>query len=102
MLNTVELVKKSLKPDLKILGAVLTMYDHRYKLSQAVMEELYKYFPDRIFRSVIPRYVKFAEAPSHGKPIREYAGKSRAAKAYERLSRELIDTETKPFISKKI
>ncbi len=102
LLNTIELVKKDLKPDLSILGAVLTMYDHRYKLSQAVMEELYKYFPDRVFRSVIPRYIKFAEAPSHGKPIRDYARKSRAARAYERLGREVIDTEIRPINSNKL
>ena len=93
LMSTIELVKGGLRPDLKILGAVLTMFDPRYRLTQAVMEELYKYFPNKIFRSVIPRNIKLAEAPSHGRPISEYAGNSRAATAYDRLCREIIDTE---------
>ena len=66
------------------------------------MEELYKYFPDRIFRTVIPRNIKLAEAPSHGKAIRDYSKHSRATKAYERLGREIIHTEIKPFNPKKL
>ncbi|MDP3964944.1 MAG: AAA family ATPase [bacterium] len=97
LLETIAMVKKELQPDLSILGAVLTMYDPRYKLSQAIMEELYKYFPNRIFRSVIPRNVKLAEAPSHGRPVRDYAKTSRAARAYERLGREVISTELYPI-----
>ncbi len=97
LLNTINLVKKNLRKDLDVLGAVLTMYDQRYKLSQAVMEELYKYFPNRIFRSVIPRNIKLAEAPSHGKPVRDYSKRSKATKAYERLGREVIDTEIHPI-----
>lgn len=94
LMSTIELVQQNLQPQLKVLGAVMTMYDPRYKLTHAVMEELYKHFPSRVFRSVIPRNIKLAEAPSYGKTIREYALRSRAAKAYERLSREIIDTET--------
>ncbi|MFA6391573.1 MAG: AAA family ATPase [Patescibacteria group bacterium] len=93
LLNTVNLIKENLKPDLKILGAVLTMYDRRYQLSQEVMNELYKFFPDKIFRSVIPRNVRLAEAPSFGESILTYDPKSKGAKAYERLAREIIDTE---------
>jgi chromosome partitioning protein len=94
LMNTISLVRDNLQPNLKILGAIMTMYDPRYRLTRAVMEELYQYFPNRIFRTVIPRNVKLAEAPSHGRTIREYAKHSRAAKAYERLGREIIDTET--------
>jgi len=93
LLNTVNLVKENLRPNLDILGAVLTMYDKRAKLSNEVLMELYKYFPDRIFRSVIPRNVRLAEAPSHGKPISDYASSSKGARAYEKLAKEIIDTE---------
>jgi chromosome partitioning protein len=93
LLNTVNLIKENLKPDLKILGAVLTMFDRRYQLSQEVMNELYKFFPNKIFRSVIPRNVSLAEAPSFGESILTYDPKSKGAKAYERLAREIIDTE---------
>jgi len=66
------------------------MFDKRNKLSQSVMQELYGYFPNRIFRSIIPRNVRLAEAPSYGKPISEYDPSSRGAKAYDRLARELL------------
>jgi len=93
LLNTIQLVKENLKPDLVVLGAVMTMYDGRSKLSEAVFYELYKYFPNKIFRSIIPRNVKLAEAPSHGKPIMHYDRKSRGAKAYEKLAREVINVK---------
>jgi len=93
LLKTVELVQESLKPDLKILGAVMTMYDDRNKLSQDVFNELYKYFPDKIFRSVIPRNIKLAEAPSYGKSILHYSKRSPGGKAYDRLAREIIEQE---------
>jgi chromosome partitioning protein len=92
LLETIKLVQEHLKPDLKILGAMITMFDSRVGLSNAVMEELYKYFPNKIFRSIIPRCVRLAEAPSYGKSILEYDPKSKAAKAYERLAREVIDS----------
>ena len=91
LMNTIELIRGNLKPDLSVLGAVLTMYDSRNKLSEQVMLELYKYFPDKIFRSVIPRNVRLTEAPSYGKSILHYDSKSKGAKAYERLARELLE-----------
>jgi len=93
LLHTVNLIKENIKPELKMLGAVLTMYDRRHQLSNEVMYELYKFFPSKIFRSVIPRNVKLAEAPSFGEPIIKYDPKSKGAKAYERLAREVIETE---------
>lgn len=93
LLNTINLVRENLKPDLKILGAVLTMYDRRNKLSNEVMEQLYRYFPNRIFRSVIPRVVSLAEAPSYGKSILHYRPLSRGAWAYDRLAKEILSTE---------
>ncbi len=91
LLNTVRLVQERLKPELQILGAVMTMYDDRNKLSEDIFHELYKYFPNKIFRTVIPRNVKLAEAPSFGKSIFHYDKRSPGAKAYERLAREIID-----------
>ena len=92
LFETINLVKENLKPSLTILGAVITMFDSRNKLSEAVMTELYKFFPDKIFRTVIPRNVRLAEAPSHGKSILGYDHWSKGGTAYERLARELIDT----------
>lgn len=91
LFETINLVKENLKPSLNILGAVITMFDSRNKLSEAVMSELYKFFPNKIFRTVIPRNVRLAEAPSHGKSILHYDRGSKGGTAYERLARELID-----------
>ena len=90
LLHTIHLVQNNLKPDLDILGAVITMYDNRNQLSSAVFKELYQYFPNRIFRSVIPRNIRLAEAPSYGRSILHYDPKSKGAKAYERLAREML------------
>lgn len=90
LLNTINLIKEHLQPDLNILGAVMTMYDSRNKLSNDVFNELYQYFPAKIFRSVIPRNVRVAEAPSHGRPLRDYAPDSVGANAYKRLAQEII------------
>jgi chromosome partitioning protein len=91
LLQTIDLVQTHIKPELSILGAVLTMFDKRTRLSEDIMNELYKYFPDTIFRSVIPRTVRLAEAPSFGKSIFHYDPKGKGAKAYERLAREILD-----------
>lgn len=93
LLETIKLIKQNIKPNIDILGAVLTMFDKRNRLSEAVMSEIYQYFPDKIFRSVIPRNVALAEAPSHGKTILHYDPRSKGAKAYDRLAREIIETE---------
>lgn len=93
LLETVNLVRDRIKPEIEVLGAVLTMYDSRTKLSDDVLQELYKYFPQNIFRSVIPRSVRLAEAPSFGRSIVMFDSSSKGAKAYERLAREVLDTE---------
>ncbi|MBI4250243.1 ParA family protein [Candidatus Uhrbacteria bacterium] len=90
LLNTLGMIQEALKPNLKILGALITMYDRRYNLSTAVLQELYRHFPQKIFRTVIPRSVRLAEAPSHGKTILEYDASSRGARAYERLAKEFL------------
>jgi len=93
LLETISLVQNNLKPELGIMGAVITMYDRRNKLSESVMAELYQYFPNRIFRSVIPRSVRLAEAPSYGRSILHYDPKSKGGRAYEGLAREIIGLE---------
>jgi len=93
LLRTIELVRENLKPSLEVLGAFLTMFDSRNRLASAVFNELYQYFPNKIFRSVIPRSVRVAEAPSFGKSLLDYDPDNKAAKAYEKLAREIIDTE---------
>lgn len=90
LMETIGLVQENLQPNLNILGVVLTMYDHRYRLSDAVLEELYKFFPHhQIFRSVIPRNVHLAEAPSYGQTILHYDPRSGGARAYKKLAKEI-------------
>jgi chromosome partitioning protein len=89
-MSTINLIRDNVKPELDILGAVLTMYDKRYKLSNDVLHELYRHFPNKIFRSVIPRNIRLSEAPSYGQTILAYDPKSKGAKAYERLAREFL------------
>lgn len=91
LLNTVELIRENIKPELNVLGAVVTMYDKRNLLSWQVRQELHKHFPHRVFKSVIPRNIRLTEAPSHGTPITEYAPSSRGAHAYERLVHEILE-----------
>jgi chromosome partitioning protein len=90
LLNTIALVQGNLKPGLGVMGAVITMYDKRNGLSESVMNELYQYFPNRIFRTIIPRNVKLAESPSFGRSILHYDPRSKGARAYEKLAREVI------------
>lgn len=94
LMETVDLVREHLKPDLGILGAVVTMFDSRARLSTDVMDEMRKYFPDKVFNSVIPRSVRLAEAPSHGKSIMAYDPMSRGAAAYQLLAQEVITRTT--------
>jgi chromosome partitioning protein len=93
LLETISLVQNNLKPSLGIMGAVITMFDRRNKLSESVMGELYQYFPNRIFRSVIPRSVRLAEAPSYGRSIFHYDPKSKGGRAYEGLAKEILSLE---------
>ncbi|MEI7498745.1 MAG: AAA family ATPase [Candidatus Falkowbacteria bacterium] len=93
LINTINLVQANLKPSLGIMGAVITMFDKRNRLSDSVMRELYQYFPNRIFRSVIPRSVRLAESPSFGRSILHYDKNSKGGKAYERLAKEVMGLE---------
>ncbi len=93
LLETINLVQENLQPKLNIMGALITMFDRRNKLSEAVMNEIYQYFPNRIFRTIIPRTVRLAEAPSYGRSILHYDPKSKGGKAYENLAKEIIALE---------
>jgi len=90
LLDTIEAVRERLNEKLEVLAIVLTMEDRRNRLSMQVIEEVQKHFPKLVTRSRIPRTVRLAEAPSHGKPISVYDPHSRAAKAYAELARELM------------
>ena len=95
LLETIGLVQANLKPELGVMGAVITMFDKRNRLSGSVMHEIYQYFPNRVFRTVIPRSVRLAEAPSYGRSILHYDPSSKGGKAYERLAKEVIDLENR-------
>ncbi len=84
-----ELVRKNLNKDLEISGVALTMYT-RTKLSNQAVKEIKKHFPGKVFKAIIPRNIRLAEAPSYGQPIFEYAPGCRGAKAYEALTKELV------------
>lgn len=89
LINTINLIKKNLNPELSIGGVVLTMYDSRTNLSKEVVEEVQRVFKSKVFETVVPRNVRLSEAPSHGKPIEVYAPKSSGATAYQKLAAEI-------------
>lgn len=89
LLNTAGLIKKSLNPELRIEGIVLTMFDARNNLSHQVVAEIQSHFGDKVFRAIIPRNVRLSEAPSHGQTIFQYDPKSLGAKKYKELAEEL-------------
>lgn len=91
MMETIERVRGSLNRDLRILGILLTMYDGRTRLSQEVEENVRRHFGDLVFRTVIPRTVRLAEAPSYGQSILAYAPTSMGAAAYQALAEEVIE-----------
>jgi chromosome partitioning protein len=90
LLDTIERIRISLNPTLSIEGVVLTMLDERTNLAQQVMAELKRFFGDRLCQSTIPRNIRLAEAPSHGKPVLMYDVRSRGAESYIRLAKEII------------
>lgn len=90
LIDTVKLVRKNLNPKLEIEGVLLNMFDGRTNLSIQVVEEVKKYFKDKVYRTVIPRSVRLAEAPSFGQPIMLYDEKSKGSEAYIKLAEEII------------
>jgi chromosome partitioning protein len=90
LLSTVQRVRAGLNPGLDLLGVVVTMYDGRTSLSDQVYQELNKHFGDKVMKTIIPRNVRLAEAPSHGKPIADHDKWSKGARAYKALSKEIL------------
>ena len=90
LINTINLVKKHLNKDLKIEGALLTMFDIRTNLSNQVVKEVNKYFENKVYKTVIPRNVRLSEAPSYGMPISVYDPKSKGAKSYDKFVKEFL------------
>jgi len=88
-------VRSALFPELKVRGVVLTMFDPRTNLSTDVVTEVNKHFPGQVFKSIVPRSVRLAEAPSYGLPILAYAPSSNGAQAYEGLAREVLKGDGK-------
>ncbi|TYP57411.1 ParA family protein [Thermosediminibacter litoriperuensis] len=93
LMNTISLVKKHLNKELDVEGVLLTMFDARTNLSIQVVEEVKKFFKDKVYRTIIPRNVRLSEAPSHGKPIIVYDSRSKGAEVYMELAREVLGIE---------
>jgi chromosome partitioning protein len=96
LIDTIKAVRKRLNPGLEIEGLLRTMYDVRNNLSNDVSAQLHKHFGDKLLRSIIPRNIRLAEAPSHGKPINLYDRESRGAIAYLGLAGEMLRRERTP------
>jgi chromosome partitioning protein len=90
LLDTIKLVRRHLNNELIVRGLIMTMYDKRTNLSRQVVEEVRKHFPNRVFRTIIPRNIRLSEAPSYGLPISLYAPNSPGAIAYKILTAELV------------
>ena len=90
LMYTIRAVRRSLNPALELEGVLLTMYDSRTNLALQVAEEVKRYFPGKVYATVIPRNVRLSEAPSHGKPISAYDRTSRGSEAYSALAQEFL------------
>lgn len=93
LMNTIQLVKKSLNKELQIEGVIMSMYDGRTKLSNEVVSEVKKYFKDSVYNTTIPRNIRLAESPSFGLPIMLYDDKCKGAEAYENLAQEFLERQ---------
>jgi chromosome partitioning protein len=106
LVETIKLVRSNYNPNLDIEGILFTMYDSRLNLSEQVVDEVKKHFPDKVFNTTIPRNVRISEAPSHGKPVVYYDRYSKGALAYESLGLEIlgelpVKKEKRKFFSRK-
>lgn len=95
LLNTIRLVQKHFNKDLGVEGVLLTMLDARTNLGAEVVKEVQSYFNKKVYKTIIPRITKLAEAPSYGQPITEYAPRSRGAKVYDDLAKEVLKAHGK-------
>jgi chromosome partitioning protein len=91
LLNTVERVRDSLNPSLRVFGIVMTMFDPRTNLSEQVVQEVRQHYPEAVFQTVIPRNVRLSEAPSYGLSILDYDAASRGATSYDALANEALE-----------
>lgn len=91
LVNTIKIVKNNYNPALEIEGILFTMFDGRLNVANDVVSEVEKYFPDKVFKTKIPRNVRISEAPSHGKPVMYYDKSSKGAEAYELVCHELLN-----------
>jgi len=96
LLNTINMVKKNLNPALGIEGVLLTMFDGRLRLSNQIVDEVKKYFGEKVFRTVISRNVRLSEAPSYGKPVLLYEAVSSGARNYMELAKEFLRRQESP------
>lgn len=93
LLNTIIMTQTRLNPRLQIEGVLLTLLDSRTNLGLEVVEEVRRFFKEKVFNTIIPRLIRLVEAPSHGEPINEYDPTSRAAEAYNNLAKEVIERD---------
>ncbi|MEG0391362.1 MAG: AAA family ATPase [Anaerovoracaceae bacterium] len=93
LMTTIDIIKKNLNPNIEIQGVILSMFDGRTNLSIQVVEEVKKYFREKVYTTVIPRNVRLAEAPSYGMPIFEYDPRSTGAEAYNEFAEEFLSLE---------
>ena len=90
LLESMQMVKRRMNPDLEIFGVLMTMFDSRTTLSKQVVDEVQNYFGKKMFKTIIPRNVKLSEAPSHGMPVIQYARVSKGSLAYMKLAKEVV------------
>ena len=93
LMSTIDIVRTHMNPDLEIEGVILSMFDGRTNLSAQVVEEVKKYFKEKVYTTVIPRNVRLAEAPSHGMPVIQYDPRSTGAHAYMEFAEEFLENE---------
>jgi len=96
LIRTIKLVQRGLNPRLLLKGVVMTMYDVRTTLSKEVVQEVRAYFPDNVYETIIPRNVRVSEAPSYGEPVVFYAPNSSGARAYRKVTEELLRNDGYP------
>lgn len=93
LMQTLQRIRSSMFPNLKVRGVVMTMFDNRTHLSTDVVNEVRKYLPGQVFNAIVPRSIRLAEAPSYGVPIAAYSPNSSGAQAYDALARELLTSD---------
>lgn len=93
LIDTVERIKESFSHNLQIEGILLTMYDDRTNLTKQVADDLKEFFQEKVFKTVIPRSIRLAEAPSYGQPILQYDVRSKGSESYVKLAKELLENE---------